>query len=246
MDMTKEAIEKIVSLVQPELREIEGRTFALHANGEAEELRPTMDLPALLDLTSLDAMVQMIRTEAIGRYAAPLYIAIPTPSRAECFAQPDAALRQLRLSYYVASATDVPGWGEKVTMPFEEALIALRTRFQDTPDTLYALKLLSEISTGAKITYNDNGVATTVVTKRGIDLQSNEQIRPIVKLKPYRTFQEVEQPESEFLIRISERGITFVEADGGMWRLAARKTIKSYFETALADMVDDGRVVVML
>ena len=246
MDMTKEAIEKIVSLVQPELREIEGRTFALHANGETEELRPTMDFPTVLDLTSLDAMVQMIRTEAIVRYAVPLYIVIPTPSRVECFAQPDAALRQLRMSYYVASATDVPGWCEKVTMPFEEAMIALRTRFQDTPDTLYALKLLSEISKEAKITYNDNGAATTGVTKRGSDLQANEQIRPIVKLKPYRTFQEVEQPESEFLIRISERGITFVEADGGMWRLAARKTIKSYFETARADMVDEGRGVIML
>lgn len=112
MDMTKEAIEKIVSLVQPELREIEGRTFALHANGETEELRPTMDFPTALDLTSLDAMVQMIRTEAIVRYAAPLYIAIPTPSRVECFAQPDAALRRRESdvdSYVAGSARKLAG-----------------------------------------------------------------------------------------------------------------------------------------
>lgn len=58
--------------------------------------------------------------------------------------------------------------------------------------------------------------------------------------------EEVEQPEGLFLIRIDERGITFTEADGGMWKLEARKTIKAYLEEALKDMIDDGRVVVMM
>ena len=39
---------------------------------------------------------------------------------------------------------------------------------------------------------------------------------------------------------------TGAEADGGMWKLAARKTIKAYPEEALKDMIDDGRVVVMM
>ena len=56
----------------------------------------------------------------------------------------------------------------------------------------------------------------------------------------------MEQPEGLFLIHIDERGITFTEADGGMWKLAARKTIKAYLEEALKDMIDDGRVVVLM
>ena len=131
-------------------------------------------------------------------------------------------------------------------MPFEEALIALRTRFQPTADTEYALKLLSDITTGSKVTYNDNGVATSVVTKKGIDLQSNASIRPIIKLRPYRTFQEVEQPESQFLIRINERNISFIEADGGMWKLSARNTVKKYLEKALESEIQSGHVVVVL
>ena len=51
-------------------------------------------------------------------------------------------------------------------------MIALRTRFEHTTDTDYALKLLSEITTGAKVTFNDNGIATTVVTQKGIALQA--------------------------------------------------------------------------
>lgn len=110
----------------------------------------------------------------------------------------------------------------------------------------YIQKLLSEISTGAKITFNDNGVATTIVTKKGIDLQANETIKPIIALRPYRTFQEVEQPESIFLIRINERGISFIEADGGMWKLRARETIKSYLGWKLKDEIENGSVVIAL
>ena len=77
-------------------------------------------------------------------------------------------------------------------------------------------------------------------------LQSNEAIRPIVKLKPYRTFQEVEQPESAFLIRVSERGISFTEADGGMWKLTARETVKKFLEEQLRQEVDEGSVIIAL
>ena len=84
------------------------------------------------------------------------------------------------------------------------------------------------------------------MTQKGVALQGAETIRPLVKLKPYRTFQEVGQPEGLFLIRIDERGISFIEADGGMWKLTARKTIKEYLEKELAELVDIGKVVVAL
>ena len=108
------------------------------------------------------------------------------------------------------------------------------------------MKLLSDISTGSKVTFNDNGVATTVVTKTGVSLQSAVQIRPIISLRPYRTFQEVEQPASDFLIRVSDRYISFTEADGGMWKLHARQTIKEYLENALKEEITQGRCVVTL
>ena len=84
------------------------------------------------------------------------------------------------------------------------------------------------------------------LSPRSIDLQSNQAIRPIITLKPYRTFQEVEQPASQFLIRVSDRGISFIEADGGMWKLKARETIKAYLEEAFAAEIRDGVVVVAL
>lgn len=84
------------------------------------------------------------------------------------------------------------------------------------------------------------------MTQKGVALQQNQTIRPLVRLRPYRTFQEVEQPEGLFLIRIDEHGITFTEADGGMWRLTARKTVREYLATELAPEIESGDVKIML
>ena len=243
--MLKEFIAHIQETTKAQIIEISGSTFAVNADGGANEIRPMIDHPDTLPLTSLDALVKLVRSEAVG-VESPLYITIPDHLTVRCFGRPVAKERFHRQVYYEAKATDVPGWDAHVTLPFEEMQIALRTRFQETQDTPYVQKLLSEISTGAKITFNDNGVATTIVTKKGIDLQANETIRPIVSLRPYRTFQEVDQPESVFLIRINERGISTIEADGGMWKLKARETVKAFLEERLAEEVSAGAVIVAL
>lgn len=246
--MLKAFIKHIQETTAPTVQTVEGHSYCITNAGEVNEILPALQHPDTLELSSLDALVKLVKTEASrnANYFPPLYITIPSPKTVHCFGHPIPELRFCRLYHYNANAIDVPGWDAKVQMPFEEMQIALRTRFQETPDTIYAMKLLSDITTGAKITYNDNGVATSVVTRKGIDLQSNEVIRPIVKLRPYRTFQEVEQPESTFLIRVSERGISLTEADGGMWKLAARNTVKAYLENAFEVEIEDGAVVVAL
>ena len=243
--MLQKFIEHIQKKTQPLITEVDDSTFRITSDGDVKEILPTIFHPDNLPLNSLDSLIKMVKTEA-SEQDAPLYITIPDHMTVRCFGQPDAAERYHRQFYYEANATDVPGWAEKNTLGFEEAQIALRTRFQETPDTLYAMKLVSDISLGAKVIYNDNGIATTITTQKGVALQTNEQIRPLVKLRPYRTFQEVEQPESIFLIRVSDRGISFIEADGGMWKLAARETIKTFLEERLSQEVTEGSVIIAL
>lgn len=243
--MLKEFIEHIQKTTQPMVSFVDGHTYVITPDGTANEIIPSIEHPDTLPLHSLDALVKMVKTEA-SEMDAPLYITIPDHKTVQCFGQPDAENRYFRQFYYEAHATDVPGWDSRQELGFEEAQIAMRTRFQETPDTAYLQKLLSEITCGAKVTMNDNGIATSVVTQKGVALQSNEAIRPIVKLCPYRTFQEVQQPESLFLIRINERRILFIEADGGMWKLKARETVKAFLEDRLKAEVEEGSVVIAL
>ena len=127
--MLKEFIEHIQNTTQPQIRVVEGATFAITADGVAKEILPTIFHPDPLPLNSLDAMVKLVRTEA-SNMDTPLYITMPDHMTVRCFGQPDVAARYFRQVYYEAMATDVPGWSEKVTLGFEEAQIALRTRFQ--------------------------------------------------------------------------------------------------------------------
>lgn len=247
--MLKAAIEKIEKLATDAVSiVVDGKTFARNSEGNYEELCCEVLVPDTLTLNSLDAVVQMISREAKDRYStkSPIFIEATAHNKVVVFLTPDPGKREIRQELYVAHATDVPGWDASVKMPFDQAAVALQTRFQPTEDRNYAMQLLSQITTGAKVTYNDTGVATTIVTQKGVSLQQNSTIRPIITLKPYRTFQELEQPDGTFLIRIDERGITFTEADGGMWKLAARKSIVAYFMEHLAPMIEDGTVVVML
>lgn len=243
--MLKEFIEHIQTTTAPKVMEIGENHFRLTHDGDIEQILPKIQHPDTLTLNSLDGLVKLVKTEAM-KMADPLYITIPTHMRVVCFAQPKEENRWHRQFYYEAVASDVPGWEEKISMDFEEAQVAMRTRFQETPDVLYLQKLLSEITLGAKVTRNDNGVATTVVTQKGIAMQGSETIRPIVKLRRYRTFQEVEQPESTFLIRVDERAIRFIGADGGMWKLTARQTIKAFLAERFAEEIAAGTVVVAL
>ena len=241
--MLKAAIEKIQELTSAKTFMIEGKTFA---DKPLEEVNVTPAKPDTVKLTSLDALVQIVKKEAISTYSEHLFITVPFFNQVTCFTATHNIDNFIRFNLYEAYAVDVPGWDADVKLPFEQASIALQTRCQETVDRDYALRLCSQISCGGKVTYNDNGIATSVVTQKGVALQGTETIKPLIRLKPYRTFQEVSQPESIFLIRIDERGISFIEADGGMWKLAARQTVKKYLEEALQDEINDGRISVAL
>lgn len=248
--MLKAAIEKIAEMAtKPEVKTIDGHNYIIDADGAYTEVLPDIIQPDFLVLNSLGAVVQLVKREALGKFhdgKYPLFVTVPTHAKVEVFTSPKAEERYARPILYMARATDIPGWEAEKGLGFDQAAVALQTRFQPGGDLEYTLALLSQITTGAKVTYADNGIATSIVTQKGVSLQQNTTIKPVVKLRPYRTFQEVEQPEGLFLIRINERGITFIEADGGMWKLTARKTVAEYLSEALAEEIEAGAVVVTI
>ena len=83
--------------------------------------------------------------------------------------------------------------------------------------------------------------------RTGAVLKEQQTVQPIVRLQPYRTFLEVEQPASDFLLRLDKEGRpALYEADGGAWKLEAKRNIAAYLGEQLADLVESGKVVVMI
>lgn len=115
------------------------------------------------------------------------------------------------------------------------------------PGVDYLLDLLSRMSKDSGVTTRDNGVSQEVEARQGVSLKALVQVKPRVALRPFRTFLEVEQPVSEFLLRLDDDGnVGLFEADGGMWQQTAKASIAAYFEDKLAQEVKDGKIVVMM
>jgi len=245
--MLKEAIEKIVSLATPEIYEIDGDTYTTKA---MDRVAPHINQPKVIAFSSLDSIVAVIKAE-INRaeITKPIFVNIDSHEHVKVFTtyRYDNLARD---DLYVAGA-DLP-------RPFatwsghDDAIIMLRSRFVPNNDVAYLLELLSRISSDDSVASEDNGVSQKVSATVGIALKGFENIRPRVLLAPYRTFLEVGQPESEFILRIKAGSkddgtppqIGIIEADGGAWKLTAKSNIANYFRANLADLVEQGSVVV--
>lgn len=238
--MLKDAIQYLVSLKDNQTYEFFGD---IYSDRELHRVEPHIDHPGTLSLYGLDSAVQMVRNELDMLTNLPLFIQVGGPDEVVVFSTFGEAMTRDFL-YSVKSDVPVfsPGFRE-----YERAVIELRSRFVPSEGTEYMLSLLSSISKDSNVTSSDNGVSQTVEARQGISLKAKVKIEPRVKLRPYRTFLEVEQPESEFLLRLDGQGnVGLFEADGGMWMMDAKKNIRDYFEKALAQEIAQGKVVVMM
>lgn len=240
MDMQKEAMEYLVSLAKPETYQINGQTYSSQLLRRVEAYIPTTEC---INVTSLASIVKLVKAEMCKMNdVSPLFIRVDNPRKVSVF----STYGQEYKRHYLYEATcDVPDFRDGFRS-HDEAIIELRSRFFQSEGSDYLLDLLSRISKESVVSSEDNGVSQTVEARKGISLKEKVQIRPRILLRPYRTFLEVAQPESEFILRLNDNGdVGLFEADGGAWKLEAKKNVMEYFEGALSDLVTSGGVVVM-
>lgn len=240
--MLQKALQYLVGLKDNKTYDIEGKTFSDH---ELKLVEAPVFRRKNLEFGSLDAIVKMIRAE-LADYTdgtEPIFIRVVDHKNVDVFTRPDD--REARLWPYSAKCIDAEfkeGWRDQ-----QSAIIELRSRFIPTPDSEYLLSLISRINNDQGVQSNDNGVSQTVVTKQGVSLMNAEAVKPRLGLCPFRTFREVPQPESEFILRLDEDGrIGLFEADGGIWKMEAKDNIKAYLEKNLESYVNTGVVIVMV
>ena len=237
--MLKEAIEKIERMSAPTFHEVDGSVFC---NQEMVHIMDKKPMPRCIDLTGLDSICKMVRNEA-EHVGLQIFIQVKDYKSVTVFTELDAD--EDRLYLYKCSA-DTPEVTMGYFMDYEKAIIELRSLYIPNTGTQYLLQLLGSISNESKVTTSDNGVTQKVEAKSGIALSSMVEIEPRVTLQPFRTFVEVAQPESDFLLRINDRGqIGMFPADGGVWKLEATRNVAAYFEEKLHDMIETGAVVVI-
>ena len=126
----------------------------------------------------------------------------------------------------------------------EEFMIAVQSNFLMTPDLEAIMKFAGNVEKRNEQTFSDDGRTQVATMNVGVASKADVIVPNPVELVPFRTFQEIEQPLSNFVFRISDKGIPafkIVEAEGGIWKNEAVKRIKKYFEEHISAAPDELR-----
>jgi hypothetical protein len=225
--INREFIEKIEDMTGPKVIETTQGTFS-----DKRLYRIENKIVDTISLTSLSGLTTMIKQE-MNEYNLPLFVRVTSAERVHVLgAVRDDMQREMP---FTAEAKFI-GFDFNDYMSIENMIINLKSRFAPTEDRDYLVQLLGNITDQQSVQTKDDGITQSATVKSGIQLVGEQRIKPIVTLKPYRTFLEVEQPESEFLIRLKDGRAALFEADGGAWEREAVKNVADKLRELLSDV----------
>lgn len=143
-----------------------------------------------------------------------------------------------RREFVIVSNAQLPEVDLNGFMDLEKFNIQLQSVFVPSEERAKVLSLIGNIRTENVMQTGDNGISQQVEVKRGVASVQKEEVPNPVYLKPFRTFTEISQPESPFVLRLREshtNGLqaALFEADGGAWKNEAILNIKEYLEKEL-------------
>lgn len=123
----------------------------------------------------------------------------------------------------------------------EEFIIKLLANFEPSEDRTKVFECVGNLKTEAVQTQVDDGVTQVATARAGVVRAANLDVPCPVMLTPYRSFSEVEQVTSPFVLRLrgggegKEPSCALFECDGGRWRLEAIKRIKAWLAGELRE-----------
>lgn len=229
--MLKEAMEWIrANTASVEMLKINGQEYS---NRELYKLQEPVRRE--LNVTTLTGLVDYIKSAFDGKEK---YI-ITVLSESHVIIESKLNSNKRR-EIIVTSNAQIPKVTLNEFIDLEKFNIQLQSVFVPNTERATVLSLIGNIKTENVSNTGDDGISQMVEVKRGVTTVKKEEVPNPVYLKPFRTFTEISQPESAFVLRIKESpsyGLqaALFEADGGAWKNEAILNIKEYLEEELKD-----------
>ena len=221
--MLKAAIEKILSLDEPHIKSIEGRTYVdKNMTMIGKELRADG-----ITMNTLSSLVDFIKKSTEDFKDGQYIVQVVSPTKVILFSGLDADRKRETLAVVEA---EIPDFSFGRFTENEEFIIGVQSKFLDEDaevnDKPIILQFAGNVKAGTVAEYGDTGVGQKAAIKKGV-----------------ASLQEVEQPMSSFIFRVKDNdrlGVScaLFEADGGAWKNEAKKNIKDYLEKELAGVPD--------
>jgi hypothetical protein len=217
------------------VEEIKGETYVFH-NGRADRYAERdKESPRTLDVYSLGGLVDYIIADVDGLFK--------DPERRHIVRVTDVdTVEVISPIYGYGSKRDVvarcvqkpPRIKFDTYMPAEDFQIIVMTQFIESENRSMVLMLAGNLRDDQSVQTADDGFSQRVTIKRGVVQVGETTVKNPAELIPIRTFNEVTQPSSPFVIRFQEGNqVALFESDGGAWKIRAVEAIRDWLRERL-------------
>lgn len=246
-DLTRDAIEKIQEMADKansknRVVQFGGRDYTFNNYGEPKLIIPQNQSKERVGVSTLSGIVELIKNMD-ERKDDKLFIQVLSPTKVKVFGSIDEYGRREGL---INAEAMIPSFNFDEYYDAESLNIALQSRFVKTDDRDVILQVIGNLKEEQVHSSSDDGVSQTVQAKVGVASVAEVKVPNPVSMKPYRTFIEVDQPESDFVFRMHQgMEAALFEADGGAWKNEAMNNIKKFLDDNLDSEIEYGHVTVI-
>jgi len=233
----KEAINRILELDRPQIVGVGGRDYA------TKQLHPILDpQPRALGLSTLSGLVAYCRRNPDG-FDLDSGIFALVKSECEVVLQGGTyGLFHQRDTHATVLHSEPSAFKPNTFYALEDFLVILNTAFVLDETVQVLTKLFGNVRAEDVTSWNDDGITQAVMSRRGIALVESVPIPNLVPLRPYRTFRDIDQPESLFLVRAKQKdlsppAVALFESGGEQWRFTAMDFIAEYLTKHLPEEI---------
>lgn len=236
--MDSEIVKKVVDLNEKTMTiEVDGKTFA---RADFHQIKYSKPRPAHIEGSTLTSLVEYIQANREQINLGGLMVHVhdhANVSLIERFTDEDA-----KRTTFFRSVLDksLPVFNFDQYMPVEEFIIKSRALMMPCDDLDAIIAIVSRVVAQDELQTQDNGLAQTVQVKKGISgaMSQGVETKGMYELRPYRTFRELQQPSSRFILRLKAvegalPHVALFDAEGGAWRYAAMLAVKDWIDEKL-------------
>lgn len=197
--MIKEAIEYVVGLRQPKAEVVNGRALVIR-DGGIDHLESPASMAKALEFHSLSGLVGYVASkhDDVPDNTA---LVVDGPEGVRLIGE---LTREFRQREVLAEAVPYlsPGFLFGQYLDTERFIVALQTCFEPGLAVDGILKVVGNIVAENVANVSDDGVTQQVTARAGIARKTDVAVPNPVVLNPYRTFPEVAQPPSRYVLRL--------------------------------------------
>src|SRR6266853_1092454 len=159
-------------------------------------------LPRTLEFYTLDGFAKYLEEED----EPDTFVHVVSPTRVDAVSKLEGADRHQRrvIASAACKTAELRGFAFNDEVTLETLAIALQTCFEMTDDLLALRKFCASVRSTATVGTDDDGISQTVEARRGIAAVQTAAVKNPWLLAPWRTFAEITQPISPFVLRFQQ------------------------------------------